>query len=139
MMIKYLVSMCQDHVMPLKLCYTYLINMITMLNLCIVIAWWDVHKIRSMKLCHVYTHYYPCTTLWWSCTSWNSQLWNYELLILVMWSKVSSLVSFILSSPGGTCTRQFSYVPRAMSCFHDTLSQAMISRIQSVMWLRKTQ
>lgn len=73
-------------------------------NLCIVIAWWEVHKIRSTKLCHVYTHYYLCTTLWWSCASWNPQLWNYELLILFMWSKVSSLVSFILLSPRDTCT-----------------------------------
>ena len=48
-------------------------------------------------------------------------------------------ITFMLSSPGGIYTQKFSCVPIAMSCFHDTLSQAMIYRIQLVMWLKKTQ
>ena len=66
-------------------------------------------------------------------------LWYCELWTQILWSSHVMCVSFLLSSPGGIRTQKYSCVPRSMWCCHDNLSQAIIYRTHSVMWLRKPQ
>ena len=67
------------------------------------------------------------------------KLWYYRLLRLIIYSSQSRVSVSFHRVLGVLVPKKYSCVPRVMSCFHDTLSQAMIYRIQSVMWLRKTQ
>jgi len=66
-------------------------------------------------------------------------LWQCELWTPILLLSQSCCVCFLPSSPRGIRTQKYSCVPRAMSCYHHILSQAMICRIQSVIWLKKIQ
>ena len=79
-----------------------------------------------------------CTSYAYHMFWWNASINVLWIMMLVICSSKLCLVSFLSLSPGGTRTRNISSVPRAMSCFHDTLNQAMILRLQTILWLRKS-
>ena len=79
-------------------------------------------------------------------------LWHYELWTIFLWSRsimdcwcwsciqeCHALSVYFYRVLGVLVPKKYSCVPRAMSYFHNTLSQAMFHRIQLVMWLKKSQ
>ena len=99
-----------------------------MLLMCNVDVCWNAHDVRVQNYDIEYMHSYHVQDYDNHVLHEIPNLLYYGLLFT--YSRMSCLVSLLLSSPEGTCTRQFSCVPRSVSYFHDTLSQAMIHRTQ---------
>ena len=107
---------------------------------CLIIVQWCLIKcLDEGKMPNLHdTMKSPCTSYAYHIFWWNASINVLWIMMLVICSSKLCLVSFLPSSPGGTCTWNISCVPRAMSYFYDTLSQAMIHRLQTVLWLRKS-